>query len=70
MTVGELKEALTLYRDDANVYIPDLTDGTIQIAALHGDLAHLGLEETMPGVAIPDDMYLIPASMGLTVGRW
>lgn len=66
MNVGELKEILKLYRDDQNVYVPDTTDGTLQIAGKHGDLEHLGTRETM-GITIADDMYLVPVSMGSTI---
>lgn len=66
MNVGELKEILKSYRDEQNVYVPDTTDGTIQIAAKHGDLEHLHTKGDL-GITIPDDMYLIPVSMGSQV---
>ena len=58
MTVQEVYDALAQYPPDANVYVPDSRDGTAQIAKLVGPLRHVG--EGIPGVRIPDDVYIIP----------
>jgi hypothetical protein len=57
MTVQEVRDALAAFPPDANVYVPDIRDGTVQIVQEVGTLVHLnGIE----GVNIPDDVYLIP----------
>lgn len=56
MTVKEVIEILKDVDPDRNVYIKD-DDGTAQIVTVIGDLKHVGID--MPGVKIPDDVYLM-----------
>lgn len=61
MNVREVIEVLGRIDPDRTVYIPDITDCTLQpVAHVVMDLAHLNLPE---GISIPDDCALIPARM-------
>jgi len=59
MTVQEIRDALASFPPDANVYVPDLRDGTVQIAQQVSTLIHLN---GIDGVAIPDDVTITPWS--------
>ena len=60
MTVGELIDELWVLDRGRMVYIPDYTDQTVQLVAVVQAMPHLNLPE---GVAIPDDVILLPLSM-------
>lgn len=60
MTVGEVVDILLQVDRDRTVYVPDLTDGTAQPVAAIVDIKHLHLPV---GIAIPDDVALLPISM-------
>jgi len=57
MTVAEVIEALAAFDQGANVYVPDIRDGTAQIAKNVSGLVHTECPE---GVTIPNDVCLIP----------
>ena len=57
MTVQEIRDALALFPPDANVYVPDIRDGTAQIAQSVCPLVHLN---GITGVTIPDDVTIVP----------
>lgn len=60
MTVGELIDRLRAFGRDRMVYVPDYTDGTVQLVTQVSDLPHLNVPK---GIAIPDDVVLLPLSL-------
>ncbi len=57
MTVAEVIAALSTFEQSANVYVPDIRDGTAQIAKNVNGLVHT---ECPDGISIPPDVCIIP----------
>ena len=63
MTVGELLDLLIQVDRTRTVYVPG-KDGQCDPAHAVVDLRHCQVEEVFgPGVRIPDDVVILPASM-------
>ena len=68
MNVKEVMEELRLFPEEANVYVPDVSDGTLQIVQRISTLQHLppppgSSTGTPEGVSIPDDVAMVPGGM-------
>ena len=60
MTVAELIRELQHFDAQQMVYVPDTTDATVQLVAKVQAMPHVNVPE---GIAIPDDVILLPLSM-------
>lgn len=73
MTVKEVIAELLTFPEDASVYVPDVSDGTLQVVQEISTLQHLppppgSSTGTPEGVSIPDDVVMVPGGM-LTLTR-
>jgi hypothetical protein len=62
MTVGELTDLLLEVDRDRTVYVPGL-NGSADVLTHVVDLRHVNLPVEMNGIAIPDDVALLPVSV-------
>lgn len=61
MTVRETIQALSAFDGHLTVYVPDITDGTVQIATNVCQLMHVDLP--IEGVTIPPDVVIVPYNL-------
>ena len=62
MTVGELMDLLQEVERDRTIYVPG-EDMKAEVLDYVVDLKHMNLPIEMKGIAIPDDVALLPTSI-------